>query len=148
MNRERYDLIGDITNTNFYFFSIGPKGVIWKKIEFKHLDNNQYNLCFGDWDDPLQKIDDLARTNNKDRDKVFNTIASAVVEFLKHYPGACVSVRGSTPARTRLFQMLIKANWIELSMVVDIYGYLNGEWRQIDRQKKYEAFMASKIKIF
>src|SRR5688572_2544007 len=101
MNREEYFLIGGMTHTKYSFYSKGPKGVIRKTIHFKNVGLNLFNLSFGDWNDSLEKIDDRSRSNNHDRDKVFNTVASAVFEFLKYFPEARVIAEGSTLARTR-----------------------------------------------
>lgn len=148
MNREEYDLIPDSTGTRFDFFSKGPKGVIWKAIRFQNFGGQFFNLSFGNWDEALGKIDDMARINNQDQDKVFNTVASAVLKFLDKFPGAGVIARGRTPARTRLFQMSIKAHWFEINMLLKIYGNVNGKWKRMKRNKNYEAFLVSKTDIF
>jgi hypothetical protein len=143
MNREEYPLIEDLTHTNFSFFSKGPQGVIRKTIQFKNLGDNVFNLCFGDWNEALQKIDDRSRTNNHDRDIVFNTVASAVLTFLKYFPMARVIAQGSTSARTRLYQMIINANLAEIKTLLKVYGNQNGEWYQMEKGKSYDSFMVS-----
>lgn len=147
MDREAYPLIGDITRTRYDFFSKGPKGVIRKHIRFVYEGGNLFNLGYGDWNDSTQRIDDLSRTNNQDRDKVFNTIAFAVLEFLKYFPGARVIAKGSTAARTRLFQMAINANLPAITALLHVYGYSNGKWCALEKEKNYEAFMASNISM-
>lgn len=143
-----YDYIVDITRTKYDFFSKGPKGVIRKIIHFLNLGGKFFNLSFGDWNESLQKIDDRARTNNHDREKVFNTIAFAVLEFFERFPGARVIAKGSTAARTRLYQMAINSNWLEINAAVKIFGQHNRTWELMERQKDYEKFMVSEINIF
>jgi hypothetical protein len=143
MNREEYPLIDDITHTKFNFFSKGPKGVIRKTIEFRDLGDNAFNLCFGDWNESHQKIDDRSRTNNHDRQMVFNTVASAVLKFLKYFPAARIIAKGSTAARTRLYQIIINANLAEIRALLKVYGYQNGEWCRLEKGKSYGAFMVS-----
>jgi len=110
MNLNKYQLISRKDHLSFEFFSTSPKGTLRKVIYFQVIDGNQYNLAFGDWNEAEQRIDDKARSNNNDRDQVIATVGSAVIEFLKYYPDAEVIAIGSTPARTRLYQMGIFAN--------------------------------------
>src|SRR5690348_6821397 len=123
MNRDMYDLIHFRSRTRFDFFSKGPRGLIWKTIQFKHSAGEIFDLSFGDWSEILQQIDDRSRSNNLDRDKLLNTVAYAVLLFLDQHPGSRVRARGSTAARTRLYQMAINANWAEVNMQLDVSGY-------------------------
>jgi len=102
---------------------------------------NLYNLCFGDWDEAIHLIDDKSRSNNNDRDKVIATVASTVMSFLKYYPKAIIFAKGSTPARTRLYQMGIWANWQEISILLNIEGYIGGVWHPIQKHINYNAFL-------
>src|SRR5690242_19478876 len=101
MNREMYDLIRFKSRNWFDFFSKGPKGLIWKTIQFKPTGKNIIDLSYGDWNELIQKVDDRSRSNNLDRDKLLNTVARAVLEFLEYHPGVRLDACGSTPARTR-----------------------------------------------
>ncbi len=51
-----------------------------------------------------------------------------------------VYAKGSTPSRTRLYQMGIAANFKEISSLLHIYGFLNGNWHQFEKNINYEAF--------
>lgn len=148
MNRERYDLIPDRSGMKYDFFSTGPKGIIWKVIQFREAGRNLFCVSFGDWDEARQKIDDRSISNNLDRDKVLSTVAFAVLDFLGHFPEASVAGWGSTPGRTRLYQMAINANWFEINMFLHVYGYIDGQWVFMERGKNYHALMVSKINIF
>lgn len=76
------------------FLSEGPKSTIKKIVQFQHLGSHLYNLAFGDWNEPEQKVDDSVRSNNNDRDRVLATIASAVIDFMKHHPHAVLFAQG------------------------------------------------------
>lgn len=105
MNHEKYPVVVTDRFRTFEFLSEGPNGTIKKVVFFEDLGEGTYNLAFGDWDEFRQQINDKARSNNNDRDKVVATVASTVIQFVKHYPSAFVIARGSTPARTRLYQI-------------------------------------------
>jgi uncharacterized protein DUF6934 len=70
-----------------------------------------FNLGFGDLNKATGKIDDLAVTDNQDRKKVLATVAATLLEFTRQFPDAAVYATGSTPARTRLYQIGITARF-------------------------------------
>jgi hypothetical protein len=102
---------------DYEFNSEGPKGRIKKVVRYTPRNAGgvtYFNLGFGDWDQTQRKVDDRAITNNQDRDKILVTVAIAFLEFTKHFPDIPVYATGSTPSRTRLFQIGIAANWNEI----------------------------------
>ena len=115
MQLEHYDFITVETALKYTFTSEGPRGRIAKVVQFRLISKeyNIYNLAFGDWDSDTDVIDDLAVTNNNDRDKVLATLASIVVYFSKQFPRSLVFAQGSTPARTRLYRIGITLNFDE-----------------------------------
>lgn len=115
MNLVRYPVVVDREHLTYKFLSKGPNGIIRKIVFYRKIDDNMFNLEFGDWDVGKREIDDKARSNNNDRNKVIATVALTVTDFIKHYPQTVIVARGSTPARTRLYQMGIFANWPEIS---------------------------------
>jgi hypothetical protein len=143
MHRHKYDVISTNEHRSYEFLSEGPNGTIKKVILFKEISPNVYNLGFGDWDEATRSMDDKARSNNHDRDKVLATVAAAVMTFIKYYPNAIVFAKGSTPARTRLYQMGIFANWQEISILLTVKGFIDGDWQPIEKCRNYDAFMAS-----
>lgn len=140
MNRDSYPVVSDKKHLVYEFLSEGPKGTIRKTIYFKQLSENQFNLGFGDWNESLQKMDDRARSNNDDRDKVIATVAITILDFLKYYPRALIIAKGSTAARTRLYQMGIVANWHEISKILEVEGLTNKGWEPFEKNKNYQAF--------
>lgn len=104
--------------------SIGPKGAITKIVKFTaRLDGAVFNLAFGNLKDG-GNIDDQARDDNKDRNKILATIVTILKVFFDKYPDKWVFFRGSTPERTRLYRMAITLNLEELSTEFDIVGAL------------------------
>ena len=54
----------DQTHTKYEFTSEGPRGKILKAVIYGQIEEDLFNLAFGDWDAKLQKIDDTNRSNN------------------------------------------------------------------------------------
>lgn len=140
MDLEKYTLVSDSKHIVFEFLSEGPRGRIKKLVFFQEIGNHIFNLFFGDWDEYEGRINDDIRSNNKDRDKVLATVASAVIEFMKYYPGAIIQAKGLTAARTRLYQMGILANLNEINRLFIIEGYFEGKWCAFERGRNYSAF--------
>lgn len=147
MNLERYEFIADDSFTKFDFYSIGPKGIIKKAVRF-FLDYNYgipfMKLAFGDWDESKQEIDDKVVTNNKDDKKVLATVAAIVIRFTDRFPHLSVYAEGSTPSRTRLYQIGIVNNWKEIDERFTVYGVLNKRWEPFRKNVNYGAFLIRK----
>lgn len=99
-------------------------------------------------DGPQGKINDLAISDNKDTEKILATVAATVLEFTQHFPDIMVYATGSTPARTRLYQMGISANWAEIESILKIFGFNSGQWQPFQQNINYEAFLAIRKKIY
>lgn len=140
MNFDKYSIVSDSDHVTYEFLSEGPKGTIKKVVFFQKFGEGVFNLAFGDWDEEEQKINDKARSNNSDRDKVLATVASTVIDFMKYHPGATIFAQGSTAARTRLYQIGILANLEEISQLLDLKGFSHNAWEAFEDDKNYEAF--------
>lgn len=144
MNTEHYDIVAKSNRMVFEFVSKGPKGNIRKGIDYTLMYSDQpqfYNLGFGDIDEHTGAIDDLTVSDNNDRDKVLATVAISVLKFTENFPGAVVYAEGSTPARTRLYQMGIAANLSEIHEVLEVYGLSRGKLYLFEKNVNYEAFI-------
>lgn len=140
MNLNKYPVTSDSEHVTYEFLSEGPKGTLKKVVFYQEIGENIFNLAFGDWDEKDQKINDKVRSNNSDRDKVLATVASTVIDFIKHHPAAIILAQGSTPARTRIYQMGILANWEEIGQLFEIEGFSDGIWESFEDNKNYERF--------
>lgn len=140
MQLERYSVIIDDDRKVYEFLSEGSRGTIKKVVHFQHIGSNLYNLAFGDWNEVEQKIDDITRSNNNDRDRVLATVASVVIDFMKHHSNAVLFAEGNIPSKTRLYQIGINNNWREIRELFAVQGFVNGEWEAFDQNRNYEAF--------
>jgi hypothetical protein len=147
MNLERYEFFADDTLTHFEFVSEGPKGKVKKMIRFipRYADGaTLFHLSFGDWNEKKRQIDDLTKTNNHDPKKVLATVAAAVLAFTEQFPDMSVYATGSTPARTRLYQMGIASHWQEIESKLYVSGFRKNKWEPFIKGVKYEAFLVRK----
>jgi hypothetical protein len=148
---ERYEYKKSGTFGQFYFHSDGPKGRIRKVVVFRFLgkinDFHNFNVGFGDWDPKTGKINDLTVTNNKDREKVLTTVAAIAVEFTRTIRKCRLIIEGSTPARTRLYQMKIGGYYDYISELFDIQGETKMGWEKFTQGKNYSTFRFERIKF-
>jgi len=145
MNIERYVYLASESFLDFKFESEGPKGKIKKIVRFSPENANgitYFNLGFGDLNEETGQIDDLAISNNSDRNKILATVAATVLEFTQHFPDVMIYFKGSTTSRTRLYQMGITSNWKEIETIFHVYGYVsNNGWQSFKKNVSYEAFL-------
>ncbi|WKL48072.1 hypothetical protein Q1W71_24370 [Flavobacterium pectinovorum] len=132
MNTPNYDLRTNTEFTLFEFKSNGPNGEIVKGIAYSVTkDETLYNLGFGDLVfDPIKNrfiIDDLAISDNGDRNAVLATVAKSAYLYTEMYPDRSVFFKGSTKVRTRLYRRAISLNVKELSETFHIFGVVEDE---------------------
>jgi hypothetical protein len=148
MNLNAYKFSASDTFLDFEFESNGPKGKIRKIVRYSPQNAGgvtYFNLGFGDLNPKTGKIDDLAISNNQDREKILATIAATVLEFTQHFPDAIVYAKGSTPARTRLYQIGISANWSKIKLLLHVFGFeQNKGWEPFRKNVNYEAFLVKR----
>jgi hypothetical protein len=153
MTVEKYPTESTVSKLIFSFKSVGIK-IIEKKVIFTPIEDsenyglppmiNLYNLAFGDWDESVEDIDDTVRSNNGDTDKVLATVANTVIEFWAEYPNLPLFLTGSTPSRTRKYQIGISKNYAEINEKADVYGMFNYKWERYRTNKNYDAFLILK----
>jgi hypothetical protein len=126
MEQEKY-IFSKVSETVVYeFFSEGPKGTIRKVVRFNIMEESPdriFNLSFGDSDTSGISIDDEVVSNNADSQKVLNTVAGTVLDFINSHHGTWVFVQGVTSSRTRLYQMGISRYWKEIAHQVMVIGF-------------------------
>jgi len=142
MQLDRYELKAGNNLTTFEFISEGPKGKIFKLIQFTHTNySDLYNLAFGDKNSETEEIDDIIISNNGDSERVLATVVSTLYAFTDKYPNAWVYATGSTKARTRLYRMGISKYLEEAKNDFEIFGQIHSEWEPFVKGTDYEAFV-------
>ena len=144
MEQESY-VIEDVSDIVAYeFFSEGPKGIIRKLVRFQLIErwpDKTYNLSFGDWLESWNDIDDMAVTNNLDGQKVLQTVAAAILDFVNKHPDCWIEAQGNTPARNRFYQMGINKYWEYIAPQFVVFGLKGDEWEPFRREETYDAFL-------
>jgi hypothetical protein len=144
MDLDKYAIIKGPDDFNYEFYSVGPNGRIKKIVRFTALadyEDDYFNLYLGDWLEVEHRASDTSVSNNEDRDKVLATVASIVVHFTSLMPQAAIFAKGSTPSRTRLYQIGITSHWSEIREDFDVQGFRQTIWERFQRNRNYEAFL-------
>ena len=141
MNLEKYPYYTNSSFFDFDFESEGPKGHIKKIARFSSIGKSLYNFGFGDLDEATGDINDEVVTNNGDGSKVLATVAGIIYDFTGRFPGVTIFIKGSTPPRTRWYQMGINSHWREIERIFEVFGYKNDEWDLFKKGVNYEGFL-------
>ena len=145
MNIDKYALKASENYVSFEFISEGKNGRIQKKIIFTFIEVlNVWNLGFGDVDNITGEINDLAKSDNGDSEKILATVAQSAVIFTNYHPNSLIFAEGSTPIRTRLYRIGISQNFEEISETFLVWGLLENEWHLFEKNTDYQAFLVKK----
>lgn len=145
MQLERYEYSTNETFLDFEFESEGPNGKIKKIVRYSPANasgKTYFNLVLGDWNEETGTLDDTAVSNNQDTERILATVAATVMDFTEQFPDVIVFARGSTPSRTRLYQMGISANMEEIDAFLQVYGLHRRKWEPFRKNVNYDAFLA------
>jgi hypothetical protein len=146
VNLKRYEFVCNDNRLEYYFDSVGPKGVIRKVVRFEQAEigNPLFNLGFGDLDSTTHLVKDTVRSNNGDREMIMATIAAIVLDFSRSYPESLLYASGYNKARTRLYQMAIASHFREISLMFHVFGYVDNSWERFKTGRNYESFYVEK----
>ena len=145
MKLPKYQLRSDEKLSSYEFISEGSKGKITKRIQFTLINQNEiYNLAFGDINQESDEIDDFVVSNNGDSEKVLSTVVSAVYAFCDKHPNAWIFAAGSSPSRTRLYQMGISKYLDYIKEDFMVYGMGEYDWEEFELEKNYSSFLTKK----
>ena len=145
MNEPVYDVSYLPSENRYYFESIGRKGKITKVVAFTEKQNDIYNLGFGDFNPVTGQVDDKVKSENGDMPKVLATVLHITAQFLSDNPMLYVFFKGSTPDRTRLYQMAINHHYEEFSVNFEIFGLIDYTPEPFQKNKLYESFLIRKL---
>jgi hypothetical protein len=137
------------SHQQYEFESEGPNGIITKVVLYQYMGTvdyvDHYNLAFADIDKRTGKWSDLTVSNNMDRNMILATVAATAVEFSDHFPGRRIYARGSTPARTRLYQMGIAAHFESINKYFLLKGqHTERGWVAFRPGYNYQAFLGTR----
>jgi hypothetical protein len=145
MNQPVYKTTYSSIEDRYVFESIGKNGKILNVVKFFEVDDDIYNLGFGDFNPITDQIDDEIVSDNGDMVKVLSTVVSLVIVFFNENPMASISFKGSTPLRTQLYQRIINHYFEEFIPSFEIFGFENGIIQPFQKNKSYESFLVRKL---
>lgn len=129
----------------FVFTSEGPKGEIKKVVRYTEINiKGFYNLGFGDQDPITGYVSDTIRTDNRDSQKVLQTVVSTLYIFMQAYPDAVVIATGSIEGRTRLYRMGITQNLEAIERDFTVLGLTEEGWEGFQKGVEYGAFLVQR----
>ena len=140
MDGPHYNFTASDDATVFWFESIGEGNVVEKQIKISPTSfPNFYTLALVDVmaDGSLS---DTNRPRQGDVEKVLATVLQTVLVFTEKNPDSTVFFTGSTPARTRLYQMAIVRELEAAKSMFDIQGLIGGLFYDFQSGTPYEGF--------
>lgn len=134
---------------SYAFTSTGKNGNILKAVFMQYMDMpetpRRFNLAIADVIDGKFSFHHV--TDNRDHEKLAGTLFQIVSDFFMRYPGSEIFLTGSTPARTRLYQMQISKNLENIPPEFVIFGYKSngGPCEQFKKGENYVAFWVTRL---
>ncbi len=126
----------------FQFYSESVEKRIKKVVLYQKYSDFPliFEMLMGDLLDDGETIDFLVESNNGDRDEVLFTVFQTMAMVLDEYAGSKILFYGSTPVRTRLYQILINQYFEEAQEVYLVKGIKNKVEENFVRNSNYDAF--------
>jgi hypothetical protein len=138
MNLPKYDLTANRSLTAFKFTSKGPQGLILKAVIFAPIGDGLYNLVLVDVSSDTGYLDDIARSDNQDMEKILATVAACIYAFTEMYPDKEVFIQGSTGSRTRLYRLAINKFLSEIKGDFQVSGVKKDKLTKRNKLTKFE----------
>lgn len=143
MNYPSYVFHSNENPTQFFFESIGSKGVIQKSVILTATEeNNIFNLGLVDVDSISGELSDMVVTDNGDTEKILATIFQIVRQYTTRHPTHWILFAGNSSARNRLYRMAINHALDEIYESFSLLGFTGDNWETFEPTKTYQIFLA------
>ncbi|SEI66020.1 hypothetical protein SAMN05216327_103107 [Dyadobacter sp. SG02] len=143
MQSEFYPFQSDNDQLYFEFVSVSFERTIRKAVlftEFPH-SNGLFNLALLDVL-PNGELSDIASPeNNLDLEKVMSTVSECLRIFLERYPYAEIKIQGNTPAKSRLYRMVLGKELSNIQKYYEIYGDSGTVVEPFELNKTYQVYI-------
>lgn len=128
--------------SEFFFESVGPKGVIQKAVLITPTERNDvFNLALVDYDPTSETLDDTPVSDNGDMAKVLATVFQIIRQYLINNPSHCIYFQGNSPARNRVYRMAINKAIKELCLYFTMFGLKDHGWEAFTSSQPYKAYL-------
>ncbi|MFN3850272.1 MAG: DUF6934 family protein [Spirosomataceae bacterium] len=116
-----------------------PKTILYQKTTIA----NFYNLVLADIQ-PDGSLDVFSESNNGDMEMILATVVQTMLVFTAYYPKASIVFTGSTPSRTRLYQIVLSKEIDKSKATFEILGLKDDKLSPFEKNQTYEGFVISK----
>jgi len=143
MNHNKQTITSTPDKKAYWFISSGVKDV-QKAVFMQKMDEpGRFNLAMADIIDGKKDFEN--RTNNRDLEIVFGSIADIVLDFNGRYPKAEIYITGNTKSKTRMYQIQIAKHLTEIEEHYDVYGHIqkNGDFTRFKKGVNYLGILIS-----
>ncbi|MEJ7663570.1 MAG: hypothetical protein WKG07_30540 [Hymenobacter sp.] len=142
MDSSFYDFEPGTDDRTYSFISIGPRPVEKRIIYAKTTLAGFFNLALADAEED-GSLNFYSVRNNGDLELIMATVAQTLLVFFQHYPTASVAFSGSTPARTRLYQIILARERQTIAASLVISGVKNNSLEPFQPNRDYEGFVSA-----
>jgi hypothetical protein len=142
MQSEFYPFQSDDDRLYFQFLSVSPTKTIKKAVIFTPLaeDRRQFNLALLDIL-PDGRLCDETISDNHDLLKVMATVSKCITDFFERYPTAQIYIEGNSPARTRLYRIIISRELSKITKIYQVYGTFGLTVEPFEPNKYYQTYL-------
>jgi hypothetical protein len=144
MQYEAYPFVYNKENTRFKFQSKGKRGVFEKVVFITPISDEMYNLALVDYNAATNEYSDQTITDNGDMPQVLATVLKTINSFLDTQPDKAIYFEGSSPARTRLYQIAIAKVYDYDESEFLIFGRKDEIWLAFEPNVSFEGFLIRK----
>lgn len=142
MNYPSYVFHSNEDPTQFFFESIGPKGIIQKSVILTPTEeNNIFNLGLVDVDSISGELSDMVVTDNGDTNKILATIFQIIWQYTGRNPTHWIIFAGNSSARNRLYRMAINHALNEIYKSFSLLGFTGDNWETFEPTKTYQIYL-------
>lgn len=139
MINDHYRYLASRNKTQYFFESNGVQGKVMKVILFTYVEDDLWNLGFGDWH--KGKIDDSVVTNNQDTVKVISTVAKVAYQFFEDFPERRIEIKPVDERRKRLYNYVFQKHFKDIELLFQITGFRNNTPELYTPNNFYDSFI-------
>ncbi len=138
MITDYYNYIDIKDKIEFLFASKGKQGTIIKIVSFTLLEDNLWNLAFGDVN--KGNFDGSIISNNHDLLKIIGTVAKITYEFSATFPLRNIHIKPVDEKRKKLYNHVFRRHYAVINATFQIIGLKNGIEEPYSMGKVYDVF--------
>ncbi len=119
----------------YRFISKGAENDIVKLVVYEYVEDDRWNLAFGDANADESDFDDTVISNNQDMRRVIQTIFATGLVFSAAYPERKIYIEPVDRKRKLLYNRVFQ----EKQVAIEEFYTIEGIFLTEDKQEKYEA---------